>query len=105
MTPEGKVKALLKKRLDAMMVQHRLWYFMPVAGPFSEKGVPDFIGAWDGQGFAIETKAEGGKTTKLQEIKMAEMRDAGMHVFVCVGVDGVADTIFNLTNAIQYRKP
>ena len=63
MTPEGKVKALIKAKLDA---DPHIWYFMPVAGVMGKAGVPDFIGVRAGRFFAIEAKADKGKLTKLQ---------------------------------------
>lgn len=58
-TPEAKVKDAIKKVLDAFGI----WYFMPIGGPFTVHGIPDFICCWKGQFLAIEAKAPGKLTT------------------------------------------
>ena len=61
-TPEGKVKAKVKKVLD----QLNCYYFFPATGGFGRSGVPDIIGCLEGRFFGIECKANGGKPTALQ---------------------------------------
>jgi hypothetical protein len=67
-TPEGKVKAAVKKRLieyglvPLSQVQNDVpdlegFFFMPVAGPYSVHGIHDFVGCWKGIFWSIETKA------------------------------------------------
>lgn len=67
-TPEGKVKAAVKKRLVEYGLVHLSkiedvpediegFFFMPVAGPYSVHGIHDFVGCWRGVFFSIETKA------------------------------------------------
>jgi hypothetical protein len=71
MTPEGKVKELVKRALR----EHHVYafadiaggkvaaskvagfYYMPVAGPHSVLGIHDFVGCWNGVFWSIETKA------------------------------------------------
>jgi hypothetical protein len=69
MTPEGTVKEAVKKEL----ARHKIYqfvdvasgkhpdaigfYWMPVQGPYSVKGVHDFVGAIHGVFFSLETKA------------------------------------------------
>lgn len=68
MTPEGRVKEAVKKRLRDLgvypfteiqpnVVKANGVYYMPVAGPFSVHGVHDFVGCWHGVFWSIETKA------------------------------------------------
>jgi hypothetical protein len=68
MTPEGRVKNQVRKRLEHhglvihTKAQHGRGdlvgsFFMPVAGPFSVHGIHDFVGCWRGVFFSIETKA------------------------------------------------
>lgn len=55
-TPEGRVKAAVKKLLK----DYGVWFFMPIGGPFARMGVPDFsCMAPGGKAFFIETKAPG----------------------------------------------
>ena len=86
MTPEGKVKAKVKRILNNAGV----YYFMPVQTGY---GMPtlDFLCFHKSQGFAIETKAPGKKPTKRQEAIIHEIQLAGAQVFVIDGVEGSYD--------------
>jgi Holliday junction resolvase len=72
-TPEGKVKAVVKKRLDAADVYH----FSPAANGYGRVGVPDIICCYCGRFIAIECKAGKGKTTALQDREIASIKDRG----------------------------
>lgn len=97
MTPEGKVKAALKKWLDRqgfwragadrpkLAVQG--WYYMPQNRGMGVSGIPDFVGSFIMDGhyprpFGIEAKKPGGITTQLQRDRHEEMRAAGWLIFV-----------------------
>ena len=73
MTPEGKVKAKVKKTLDMMGA----YYFMPTTGGYGRSGIPDIIGCFCGVFFAIECKAGKGKPTALQEREINRIRNGG----------------------------
>ena len=73
MTPEGKVKAKVKKVLNDIGA----YYAMPVGTGFGNSGVPDFLVCLRGRFYAIECKANGGKPTALQEKHLADIRGAG----------------------------
>ena len=76
MTPEGKVKALVKKELDRRGVFH----FSPAANGFGKAGIPDIIACWRGRFIAIECKAPGKGVTGLtepQKARIAEIDAAG----------------------------
>lgn len=75
-TPEAKVKAQIKKLLGATDA----WYFMPI--PLYNRGIPDFIGVYRGQLFAVEAKAGKNKPTGLQSLVLEKIRSAGGAVFV-----------------------
>ena len=66
MTPEGKVKAKVKK----VLTEAGVWYAMPLGSTFGKRGVPDFVACCDGRFLSIETKA-------LQEYEMQRIRNAG----------------------------
>jgi len=55
LTPEGKVKAAIKRKL----VERGVWYYMPVQNGMGVTGIPDFICCWQGRFIAIEAKAPG----------------------------------------------
>ena len=73
MTPESKVKSRIKLILEDL----RCYYFMPIGGPYSRIGVPDFVGCLNGMFFSIEAKAGKGKTTALQARELQRIKDAG----------------------------
>lgn len=73
MTPESKVKLRVKK----VLAEYGAYYAMPVTGGYGNSGVPDFLACYEGRFYAIECKANGGKTTALQEKHLADIRAAG----------------------------
>lgn len=89
MTPEGKVKAKVKKILQ----EAGAYYAMPMGTGFGHSGVPDFLICKAGLFYGIECKANGNKPTALQLYEMQKIRDAG-------GVTLVVDE----TNVDQLRK-
>jgi Holliday junction resolvase len=78
MTPEAKVKAAIRKVLDAEGV----YYFMPAANGFGRAGIPDIICCVRGFFLAIEVKAGKGKTTALQDREIAAINDQGGQAMV-----------------------
>lgn len=82
MTPEGKVKAKVKRILN----RANAYYFMPVQTGY---GTPtlDFLGFHRGHGFAIETKAPGKKPTKRQEAIIHDIELTGTPAFVIDGTE------------------
>jgi hypothetical protein len=68
MTPEGKVKADVKRQLKKLRDEHgpRIKWVMPVAGRFGKKGQADFTLCVNGWYVEIETKANGGRPTDMQ---------------------------------------
>lgn len=78
MTPEGKVKAAVKK----ILTEAGAWYCIPLGAGYGRAGVPDFIVCHRGKFVAIECKAGKGKTTALQDRELAAIAGAGGHTFV-----------------------
>ena len=76
-TPEGKVKAAVKKLLG----EYSVYYFMPVQNGMGKPGL-DFHCHLHGVAFSIETKAPGKKPTPRQEVTIADMEASGAMVFV-----------------------
>lgn len=74
-TPEGAVKAAVKKRLKELGI----WWYCPVQNGMGVVGIPDFICCFDGQFLAIETKAPGKRTNTSpnQKCRIAEILAAG----------------------------
>ena len=84
MTPEGRVKAKVKRA----MVQFgpMVYQFMPVQNGMGAPGL-DWFNCVNGRFIAIETKAPGGKLTARQLLTKQAIEKAGGLVFV---VDGDA---------------
>lgn len=72
-TPEGKVKAAVRKILDEFGV----YYFSPAANGYGRVGIPDIICCANGFFLAIECKAGKGTTTALQDRELAAINKAG----------------------------
>jgi hypothetical protein len=72
-TPESKVKDKIK----AILKEHGVYYAMPIGTGYGNAGVPDFLCCVDGRFFAIEAKANGGKTTALQDKNLRDIEAAG----------------------------
>jgi Holliday junction resolvase len=73
MTPEAKVKAAVKKILDA----HKVYHFSPASNGYGRVGIPDIICCIEGFFLAIECKAGNGKTTALQDRELDAIASAG----------------------------
>jgi hypothetical protein len=82
MTPEGKVKAAVKRCLKKFGV----YYFMPVQTGLGAKTL-DFLCCVRGIFFAIETKAPGNKPTPLQLLTIEEIEQAGGKTLVIDSTD------------------
>lgn len=72
-TPEGKVKAAVRK----LLVEFGIYYFSPSANGYGRAGIPDIICCFGGRFIAIECKAGNGVTTALQDRELAAIRTAG----------------------------
>jgi len=72
-TPEGKVKARVKAKLD----YHGIYHFMPATGGYGNSGVPDIVCCAWGKFLAIECKAGNNRTTALQDRELKRISDAG----------------------------
>ena len=73
MTPEAKVK----KKVVAVLKQHKAYYFYTVTGGYGRSGVPDVIACHDGRFLGIECKAGNNKPTPLQEKNLSAIKTAG----------------------------
>lgn len=76
-TPEFKVKAKIKRALEALRARGcAVYYHMPVQNGMG-KPTLDFICCINGHYVGIEAKAPGKKPTERQEQTMQEIREAG----------------------------
>lgn len=104
MTPEGRVKKLVKDIIAGVPNTYSHW---PVQNGM---GAPtlDCVGArpWDGKMFAVETKAPGqrNKITQRQIHTAGKMRESGVIVFVIDG-DGPDAALFRVWLDPKINKP
>lgn len=80
MTPEGRVKAAVKRSL----AKFELFSWWPVPSGYGESGL-DCVGWVKGRAFAIETKSPGKHPTPRQGECIRRMKEAGAEVFVIDG--------------------
>ena len=91
MTPEGKVKAKVKRVLASY--EQTTTGDWPVPSGYGKSTV-DYIGCNVGRYFVIETKADKKKPTKLQELFMMDVQRCGGKAFVIGTNGGVDDPAF-----------
>jgi hypothetical protein len=73
MTPEGKVKNTIRDELKRIGA----FFFFPATGGYGASGIPDVVGCHRGVLFGLEAKAGKGKPTKLQELQIRKINEAG----------------------------
>lgn len=89
LTPEGRVKAAVKKILASTP---DCWFYMPVQNGMGVVGIPDVIACVRGKFLAIETKAPGklANVTINQAHQITAINDAGGTAIVLDDVRGLA---------------
>ena len=78
MTPEGKVRAYLKRRIKELGGTHRKLQWI------GRVGAPDEVAWWNGPilGFFECKRPKGGVLSVMQEREIGRMRQAGFNVYV-----------------------
>jgi hypothetical protein len=97
MTPEGKQKSRVKKILDEL----GCYYFFPIGGQYSARGVPDIIVCLDGLFVGLEIKAGKNKATALQLREIERIKSAGG--FALVVDDSNIDELKELLENLRKR--
>lgn len=94
-------KAPLEKTIVAKVVaQGRAlgyWVTKYHGSAFSMSGVPDVLAIKDGRACWLECKRPGEKPTKIQELRMQELRAAGCAVAVVTSADEARTFLENLS--------
>ena len=107
-TPEGAVKEKIKYHLEKLGIipagqavkvthEHSGWYYMPISNGMGVHGIPDFIGHYRGEFFAIEAKAPAkpgkprNEPSALQEIQLHAIDRTG-------GIRAVVDSEEEMLN-------
>lgn len=89
-TPEGKVKKMVRELLEGYRSRDKLYYFMPVQGGYGQ-ALLDFYGSHLGRFFAIETKAPGKHLTDRQIIIRDGIIRSGAKVFVIYDAESMKE--------------
>lgn len=90
-TPEVKVKKKVVAQLKALGA----YFFYPVTGGYGGSGVPDIVGCYKGNFFAIECKAGKNKPTALQQKNLDAIKAQG-GIALVVNEDNVDDVMRRL---------
>ena len=77
-TPEARTKKKIRKLLE----DAKTYFAQPIGAMYGRSGTPDFLVCHRGHFIGIEAKANGGKTTALQELNLQQIRDAGGQTLV-----------------------
>lgn len=103
-TYENKIKRYLKENRCYRVKYHGNY--------FSENGTPDILACVNGYFLAIEVKADNGKISKLQLVKISEIRKAGGFAYVAYPsgwkklkdiIDGLLIDKFNREEDIELK--
>lgn len=86
-TPEGRVKAQVKRLLDKYKARYEFW---PVPYGYGASTL-DCLVCFCGRFIAIETKAPGKKPTDRQRLIIEKIRAAGGVAIVIDGEDGLSE--------------
>jgi Holliday junction resolvase len=97
-TPEKKVKAKVVEILKA----HGAYYFFPSTFGMGRSGVPDIVCCYKGKFIAIECKANGNKTTALQDREIELIKKAG-GVAVVIDEKNIGDVAVLLGTVIREK--
>jgi hypothetical protein len=88
LTPEGKVKRMVKAVLD----KYHVWHFMPASNGFGRAGIPDIIAIVDGGFVGIEVKADKTKKPTALQVRCGkEIQAAGGRWFLVFDEDSCAE--------------
>lgn len=87
MTPEGRIKAAVKRVLERYKPMDSYW---PVPGGLGASHL-DWIGCYYGKYLSIETKAPGKKPTPRQNARIESVQRAGGIAMVIDGVEGLQE--------------
>jgi len=100
-TPEKKVKI----KVTTLLKSYGVYFFSPVTGGYGSSGVPDIVCCVNGFFLAVECKAGKGKTTALQDLNIARIKDCGGIALVIneLNIDELDKLLGILTNVRKER--
>ena len=79
MSNKGKTEKVITESIQRALkaIGVRVWTYKVPGGYYGMNGVPDLLCSVAGKFVALEVKRPGGKPTKLQLFRIAEIRDSG----------------------------
>lgn len=89
-------KDITNKILKYLKTQDKCYCFKEHGGSYGSAGIPDIICCYHGRFVAFEVKTEKGKTTKLQDVNIRNIREACGVALVVRSLDEVKDALKEL---------
>lgn len=86
-------EVIVKNILKYLNSLPQCWCFKVHGGPYQRKGIPDILGVFKGQLFALEVKRPGEKATDLQKWCIVQIRNAGGLAEVVTSVEQVQELL------------
>lgn len=66
-----------ENRIKKFLKSENIFYVKYFANGYTQAGIPDILACHNGNFLGIEVKAEGGKLSELQKVKLKEIAEAG----------------------------
>ena len=89
-------KDITNKILKYLKTQDKCYCFKEHGGSYGSAGIPDIICCFHGRFVAFEVKTEKGRTTKLQDVNIRNIREACGVALVVRSLDEVKDALKEL---------
>lgn len=99
-------KSITNKILKYLKSQPECFAFKEHGGMYGTSGIPDIICCYKGKFMAFEVKTEKGKLSKLQEITIEKIRQAGGVAFKVTSLEEVKGILKGVTEiqALKFIK-
>lgn len=79
----------LQRQVIALLRSKGAYVFKVVGSPMQQRGTPDLLVCYRGRFLGIETKMPGNKPTKLQELALKQIAEAGGTGLIAESVEDV----------------
>ena len=89
-------KDITNKILKYLKTLDKCYCFKEHGGSYGSAGIPDIICCYHGRFVAFEVKTEKGRTTKLQDVNIRNIREACGVALVVRSLDEVKDALKEL---------
>ena len=95
-TKESAIKKEMKDWLDS----EGIFWSMVTGGAYSKKGDPDLIICVDGRFVGIEGKTEDGCQSKIQKIRMRQIRESGGEYAVARNLEELKQVVWEVRHGL-----